>query len=83
MVQADGEMGSSWHIGEEDDLSEGVQAAAARKLQYQPIITLSTTDEESDADAVEHQRWHHKPLKFGKPSMADVMVLRRLLGLMS
>ena len=48
----------------------------ARRLWCQPIITLSTTDEESDSDAVEPLRQHRKPLKFGKLYMANSMVLK-------
>ena len=71
-------MRSSWHITDKDDLSEGLQAAVARRFHHQPIITLSTIDEESDSDAVEPPRLRWKPLKSGKLCMAESMMLKKV-----
>ena len=49
-------MGSSQHITDMDDLSEGVLAVVARKFWLKLITTLTTIDEESDSDAVEPPR---------------------------
>ena len=50
------EMGSSQFefIADEDELSEAVWATVGKRLRWrQPIITLSTIDEESDLGTVE------------------------------
>ena len=53
MVWTDEEMGSSLPTTNDDDLAEGVQAAVAQRLCCKPIITLTTTEMESDSNAAE------------------------------